>query len=81
MDLFKIKNCRIKRYSPLSAGMNVPSKHQSAMIQCESCPPQWTEAKYRCPECEDTLIIYDPWFAPPPTLHIPMWVANVKIVG
>ena len=35
-------------------------------------PAQWTEAKYRCPECEDTLIIYDPWYGPPPELHIPM---------
>merc|ERR1712226_934081 len=32
----------------------------------------WTEAKYRCPECEDTLIIYDPWYGPPPELHIPI---------
>ena len=33
---------------------------------------QWTEAQYRCPDCEDTLIIYDPWWGPPPELHIPV---------
>merc|ERR1712179_812836 len=33
----------------------------------------WTQPQYRCPDCEDTLIIYDPWYAPPPTLHIPVF--------
>jgi len=36
----------------------------------------WTEAKYRCPECEDTLIIYDPWWGPPPELHIPIFCTS-----
>ena len=35
---------------------------------------QWTQPQFRCPPCEDTLIIYDPWWGPPPDLHIPMLV-------
>eukprot|EP00090_Calanus_glacialis_P021303 TRINITY_DN32878_c0_g1_i1.p1 TRINITY_DN32878_c0_g1~~TRINITY_DN32878_c0_g1_i1.p1 ORF type:complete len:846 (+),score=251.22 TRINITY_DN32878_c0_g1_i1:28-2565(+) len=36
----------------------------------------WTLPQYRCPDCEDTLIIYDPWYAPPPTLHIPVFCSS-----
>ena len=39
---------------------------------------QWTQPQFRCPPCEDTLIIYDPWWGPPPDLHIPMFVFFVS---
>ena len=37
---------------------------------------QWTQPQFLCPNCEDTLIIYDPWWGPPPELHIPVSVAH-----
>jgi len=36
----------------------------------------WTLPEYRCPNCEDTLIVYDPWFAPPPQTHIPIYCSS-----
>ncbi|XP_023331455.1 uncharacterized protein LOC111703668 isoform X2 [Eurytemora carolleeae] len=36
----------------------------------------WTVREYRCGNCEDTLIIYDPWYAPPPTIYLPIFCTS-----